>query len=222
MDCYNEMKDEFFARPAMIQFRLIDIQPARLKMLAPNEQHELAKRFAYRLLERVQSGEDFGGLARQYSHGPMREFGGLWQPVQPGSLASPYDMLAAEAENTEPGQIAGLVVTAEHVFIMKLEEKQSAGYEPFNNVQEQVRDKIVLDRWNKVADKVNAKLLQQAELSRTDEFIDFCLEKIYQMRNLPVTIKREIYRSTDTPRRRDTGTSIPGGDMGMPRSIRRR
>jgi len=115
------MKDEFFARPAMIQFRLIDIQHARLKMWAPNKHHEFAKKLATRLLTRIQSGEDFGELARQYSHGPMREFGGLWQPVQPGSLASSYDMLAAEAEITEPCQFACLVVTSEHVFIMKLE-----------------------------------------------------------------------------------------------------
>jgi len=222
MDCYNEIKDEYFSRPAMIQFRLIDIQPARLKVWAPNEYRELAKKIAARLLTRIQSGEDFDKLARQYSHGPMREFGGLWQPVQPGSLASPYDMLAAEAENTKPGQIASLVVTPEHVFIMKLEEKQSADYEPFEKVQEQVRDKIVLDRRNEVVDRVNAELMQQVELSKTDEFIDFCLEKIYQMRNQPVTVKRDIYRSTETRRPRDTRTSIPRGDMGMPSSIRRR
>jgi len=221
MDCYNEMKDEYFARPAMIQFRLIDIQPARLKVWAPNERHELAKKLASRLLTRIQSGEDFGELVKQYSHGPMREFGGLWQPVQPGSLAAPYDMLAAEAENTEPGQIASLVVTPEHVFIMKLEEKQSADYEPFEKMQGQVREKIILDRRNEVFNRVNAGLMQQVELSKTDEFVDFCLEKIYQMRNQPVTVKRDIYRSTETQRRRDTRTSIPGG-VGMPSSLRRR
>jgi parvulin-like peptidyl-prolyl isomerase len=222
MDCYNEMKDEFFARPAIIQFRLIDIQPARLKMWAPNEYRELAKKLATRLLTRIQSGEDFSELAKQYSHGPMREFGGLWQPMQPGSLASPYDMLAAEAENVEAGQIASLVVTPEHVFIMNLEEKQSAGYEPFQKVQRQVRYKINFDRRKEVADRVNAKLLQQAKLGKTDDFVDFCLEKIYQMRNQPVTVKREIYRRTDVQRRRDTRTSTPRGDMGMPGSIRRR
>ncbi len=221
MDSYNEMKDEYFARPAMIQFRLIDIQPARLKVWAPNERRGLAKKLASRLLTRLQSGADFGELSRQYSHGPRREFGGLWQPVQPGSLASPYDMLAAEAENTEPGQIASLVVTPEHVFIMKLEKKQSAGYEPFKKVQEQVRNKINLDRRNEVVDRVNAGLMQQVELSKTDDFIDFCLEKIYQMRDQPVTVKRDIYRSTETQRRRDTRTSIPGS-MGMPSSLRRR
>jgi len=221
VDCYNEMKDEYFARPAMIQFRLIDIQPARLKMSAPNKRRELAKKLASRLLTRIQSGEDFDKLARQNSHGPMREFGGLWQPVQPGSLAAPYDMLAAEAENTEPGQIASLVVTPEHVFIMKLEEKQSAGYEPFEKVQEQVRKKINFDRRSEVVDRVNAGLMQQVELSKTDEFVDFCLEKIYQVRNQPVTVKRDVYRRTEVQKRRDTRTSIPGG-VGMPSSIRRR
>ena len=131
-------------------------------------------------------------------------------------------MLAAEAENTEPGQIASLVVTPGHVFIMKLEKKQSAGYEPFKKVQWQVRKKINLDRRNEVADRVNAKLLQQAELSKTDDFVDFCLEKIYQMRNQPVTVKRDIYRRTEVQRRRDTRPSTPRGDMGMPSSIRRR
>ncbi len=222
MDCYNEIKDEYFARSAVIQFRLIDIQPARMEMADPNEDRdELAKKLAYELLARLQSGEDFSELVKQYSHGPMQVFGGLWQPMQPESLASPYDMLAAEAENIEAGQIASLVITAEHVFIMKLEEKQSAGYEPFKKVQMQVRDKIIRDRWNKAADGVNAELLQQVELSKTGEFIDFCLEKIYKMRDQPVTVKRDIYRSTERQRRRDTRTSMPGS-MGMPSSLRRR
>ena len=222
MDCYNEIKDEYFARSAVIQFRLIDIQPARMEMADPNEDRdELAKKLAYELLARLQSGEDFSELVRQYSHGPMQVFGGLWQPMQPESLASPYDMLAAEAENIEAGQIASLVITPEHIFIMKLEEKQLAGYEPFVKVQMQVRDKIILDRWNEAVDRVNATLLQQAELSKTDEFIDFCLEKIYKMRDQPVTVKRDIYRSTEPQRRRDTRTSMPGG-VGMPSSLRRR
>ena len=220
-DSYDKMKDDFFAIPVVIQFRLIDIQPARLRIWAPTDPRELAKKLASRLLERIQSGKDFGELAKQYSHGPMREFGGLWQPMQPESLASPYDMLAAEAENIEAGQIASLVVTPEHVFIMKLEEKQTAGYELFEKVQRQVEDKIRLDRHKEAVDRVNAELMEQVELSKTDEFIDFCLERIYQMRNQPVTVKRDIYRSTETQRRRDTRTPIPRG-VGIPSSLRRR
>jgi len=221
MDCYNEMKDEYFVRPAMIQFRLIDIQPAGMELTDPNEnRHELAKKLANELIGRIQSGENFGELAEQYSQRQAI----VWRTVEVSSLrslAEPYDTLAAKTEKIEPGQIAGPIEAEGHIFIMKLEEKQLAGYEPFKKVQMQVRDKIILDRRNESVDRVNATLLQQAELSKTDEFIDFCLENIYQMRNQPVTVKREIYRSTETQRRRDTRTSIPGG-MGMPGSIRRR
>jgi type IV secretory pathway VirB9-like protein len=159
-------------------------------------------------------------LAKQYSHGPFREFGGLWKTVRPDSLAAPYDKLAAEAEKIAPGQITGLIETGEHVFIMKLEAKQSAAYVPFVDVQEQVRDKIVFDRQNEVLSQVNAELLQQAELSKTDEFVDFCLDKIYQMRDQSVTLKRNIYKATES--RRGTNTSLPGAGMGMPRNLRRR
>ena len=221
MDCYNEIKDKYFAKTATIQFRLIDIHPAMLEAANPKaNRHQLAEKLALELAKRIRSGEDFGELAKQYSHGPMREFGGLWQPVQPGSLAVPYDKLAAEAENIESSRIARIIITAEHVFIMKLEEKTISGYEPFEKVQEQVRDKIVLDRWNEAVNRVNATLLQQAELSRTDEFIDFCLEKIYQMRDQPVAVKRDIYRRTEVQRPRDTRSSTYR-DM-MPGSIRRR
>jgi parvulin-like peptidyl-prolyl isomerase len=222
MECYNRMKDEVFAIPGFIQFRLIDIQPARLKKLAPGKYRELAKLLAGRLLERIKSGVDFGRLAGQYSHGPMRGFGGLWKPVRPESLAEPYDNLATEARKTKVGWISGLIVTAQHVFIMKLEGKQSAGYEPFQKVQEQVREKIVYDRRSEVLAKVNAELLQQVELSKTDEFVDFCLEKIYQVRDQPVTVKRDIYRGAEAQQRKGAGPSIPGAGMGMPRSIRRR
>jgi parvulin-like peptidyl-prolyl isomerase len=221
MDCYNEMKDEYFAKTATIQFRLIDIQPARLQAANPNtNRHQLAEKLALELTNRIRSGEDFGELAKQYSHGPMREFGGLWRPVSPGSLAAPYDKLAAEAENIGSSQITRIIITAEHVFIMKLEEKKIAGYEPFEKVQRQVRNKIILDRRNEAVDRVNAALLQQVELSKMDEFIDFCLEKIYQMRDEPVTVKRDIYRRTETQRPRDTRPSIYR-DM-MPGGIRRR
>ena len=222
IECYNQIKDEFFAIPSVIQFRLIDIQPSRLKLWKISERPELARLLADRLLARIKSGEDFGELAMQYSHGPMREFGGLWNPVKPDSLAAPYDMLAAEAEKIEPGQIADLIETAEHIFIMKLEAKQSAGYVPFQDVQEQVRDKIIFDRRREVLSQVNAELLQQAELSNTDEFVDFCLDKIYQMRDQSVTVTRNIYKAAETPRRKDTNTSLPGAGMGIPRNLRRR
>jgi len=184
MDCYDRIKDKYFARAARITFRLIDIQPARLEITDPNEDRwQLGKERANKLLELIKSGQDFGELAKQFSQGDWREFGGLWRPVQPSSLAAPFDVLAVEAEKIEPGQVAGPIVTKDHIFIMKLEEKQIAGYEPFEQVQELVEEKILLDRRKEVIDKLNARIRSEVKLSRTDKFIDFCLEKIYRISN---------------------------------------
>ena len=196
MDCYNQIKDKYFARLAKIRFRLIDIQPARLEVADPNEDRwQLGKERANKLLELIKSGEDFGELAKQYSHGDWREFGGLWRLVQPSSLAEPYDILAVEADKMEPGDLAGPIVTKQHIFIMKLEEKQIAGYEPFEEVQDLVQEKVLLDRSSEVIDKLNAEIRQEAKLSRTDKFVDFCLEKIYRISN--------------------TGSEISGGETGV-------
>jgi hypothetical protein len=198
LDHYNQMKDKSFAKPAIIQLRLIDIEIAKVGITEPNQTSassstlsslpngsvepnrlEEARKLASQLMSRIKTGEDFATLAKQFSHDYGRESGGLWPPRNPEDLASPYDILAKEAENIQLGQVAGPIETPEHIFIMKLEKKQPAGYEPFENVQTQIEDKIFNDRRNEVIDKLNAKLLEQTELGKTDEFVDFCLEKIY-------------------------------------------
>ncbi|TKJ39564.1 MAG: hypothetical protein CEE38_02250 [Planctomycetes bacterium B3_Pla] len=182
IDCYNEIKDEKFARSAKITFRLIDIQPARLQVADPNQdRRQLAKGLADDLLARLKSGDDFGELAKQYSHGPFKDKGGLWPSVQPQSLAAPYDMIAGQALRTEPGQVAEPITSKEHVFIMKLEEKQTVGYQPFDQVQEDVKEEIMSKRRDEVFKKLNERLMEETKLGRADEFVDFCLEKIYRM-----------------------------------------
>jgi len=182
--CYEHMKEQSFAIPAKLQFRLIDIQPAKLQISDPNQSRlEQARKSANELARQIRAGADFGELARQYSHGHRQAFGGLWQPVQPKSLAKPYDILAAEAEKIKQGQIAGPIETEGHIFIMKLEEKQTKSYKSFEEVQRQIKEKIIIDRRKEAIDKLDAELMRQVVLSGKDEFIDFCLEKIYEMSN---------------------------------------
>jgi parvulin-like peptidyl-prolyl isomerase len=165
----------------MLKFRLIDIRPAKLEITgADQDRLGGARELAKELVRRIRQGEDFGELAKQYSHGHRSIFGGLWDPVHPESLAKPYDILAAEAERIGPGRISEPVEVEGHIFIMKLEEKRSKGYEPLENVQEQVEWRIIAERQKDAFDKLDAELMRQVGLSERDAFIDFCLEKIYQ------------------------------------------
>lgn len=182
LDRYNQTKDELFATEGTITLRLIDIEVAKLEAGPNPTQLEKARGLANELVKRIQAGEDFGALAGRYSHGYRREFGGLWKPRRPESLAPPYDVLAAEAEKMEPGQVAGPIETKNptHVFIMKLEDKQPKTYEPFEQVQREMEGRIAFERRLQAAAEIDAKLAQRVRLEQSAEFIDFCLEKIYR------------------------------------------
>ena len=189
LDCYNEMKGEFFVRPATITFRLIDIEAAKLEVTDPNQsQLERAGELANELFGRLQAGEDFGKLAEEYSE---VSFINHSDGVKPESLEKPYDCLVAEAEKIEPGQIAGPIEAGEHIFIMKLEERQAKSFKPLREVQREVETKIMLDRQKQAREEIIAKLVQQAAIGQRSEFIDFCLKRIYEMRNQsPIRIER--------------------------------
>lgn len=186
LSCYNRMKDEFFSVAGTIQLRLIDIEVAELRLVDPNQSRlEQARELAEGLVRRIREGEDFSALAKQYSHGYRRDFGGLWKPRQPENLEKPYDILTSQAEKMEPGDVAGPIETEtkNHIFIVKLEDKQPKSVKPLKEVQREVEQIILIERKGKAVEELYAKLAQQEVLVQKEEFIDFCLEKIYRMSN---------------------------------------
>lgn len=181
---YMQIREKSFATPASIQFRLIDIQPGKIEIVEPNQNRlEQARKLADKLVERIKAGEDFGELAKQYSHDYRREFGGLWNPVQPDSLAKPYDILVAESEKLQPGQVAGPLEVQGHVFIMKLEEKHPKSYEPLEKVQRELERSIISERRKTASERLDKEMMQSIAggFEEKDAFLDFCLGKIYQL-----------------------------------------
>jgi len=179
VDCYNEMKDEFFSIQAMLKFWLIDIEAAKLEVADANQSPlEQAKRLANELMGQIQAGKDPSKLAEKRSGVSFIDHS---DGVRPGSLEKPYDILVTEAEKIKPGQIAGPIEAGEHIFIMKLEEKQTKSFRLLEEVQKEVKAKILSDRWREAVGELTANLVQQAALSNMDAFIDFCLEKIYRL-----------------------------------------
>jgi parvulin-like peptidyl-prolyl isomerase len=184
VDYYERAKDTFFVTPAMIEFRLIDADVREIDVNDPNENRlQKAGDLADQLIKRLRAGEDFGELAKQYSNGYGKDAGGLWKPVEPESLAGPYALLAVEARKMKPGDIAGPIGGGDHIFIMKLESKRERSYEPLDKVQKELEAQINLDRRKEAIDKLGESLIQQAQITEKDRFVDFCLEQIYQRNN---------------------------------------
>jgi parvulin-like peptidyl-prolyl isomerase len=184
LDIYNRDKKNKYTTAGKITFQLIDIQPAKLNSPDPNKTKlHAARELADNLLTKIKSGEDFANLARQYSNDSFSEFGGIWKPVEPNSLAKPYDILAKQAQTILPGQIAGPIETDEHIFIMKLLDKQNESTEPFEKVQGEIKKRILIERQRKTYDEINEKIAQQASIANKDDFVDYCLAKIYGKNN---------------------------------------
>jgi len=183
-ELYDAVKDRLYSRPGALQFRLIDIEPSKLDINDPNVSPiESARQLARQLFARIKNGEDFGDLARQYSHGHTASSGGLYNKIKPTSLAEPYDVLVAQAEKLKPGETAAPVEAPGHIFIMQLVEYQPMTVESFEKVQEELRAKISFERRRQAIDKLNAELLANASVGDRTEFIDFCVREIYRMAN---------------------------------------
>jgi parvulin-like peptidyl-prolyl isomerase len=181
---YEENKDRLFGSKPKIKIQLIDIQPAKLELSDPNRSRiEAAKEQAEQLIARLNVGADFSELAKKHSHGHRAAYGGQWETVNPDSLAEPYDILAEKTKQMQPGDIEGPVYRDGHCFVMKLLEKQNARIQPLNEVREQIRARLELQRRKEAINKINQKIVEQASLSDTDEFVKFCLQRLYLVSN---------------------------------------
>jgi len=178
---YNQLKDKDFLVPAAIKFELLDIKVDQLVPPEPNQsQLAYAHSLAEQLVEQARRGANLEELARDR---PGVLFVRFSEPVNPRSLAEPYDLLAERAESMKPGEIAGPIEsgTSDHVFIMKLNYLRPQRYKTLQEVQKQLRQLIITERRMKAIDKIEAEFTRQANAVLDDRFLDICLEKIYQM-----------------------------------------
>jgi hypothetical protein len=183
---YQNMREEYFHIKPRLTMRLIDIQPARLKLddlTLDRGVQALAQAEALR--RQLDEGADFGALAREHSHGVMARQGGLWPSRDPASLAPPYDELAAIAAELEVGQVSDPIVLPGHVFIVLLEEKQQAGYYPLEEVQGRVERQIRMDRQAAALAELDAEIAERAQVGNIDQFVQYAIEVLYRRYQRP-------------------------------------
>jgi parvulin-like peptidyl-prolyl isomerase len=181
---YNEIKEEKYARPGVLQLRVIDVQVDRVDLKEPTaDRVTRARQVAQELRQKIDAGADFGAVAKesqQYTDDPRAPQGGLWKPRDPNSLAAPFDVLARQAQNMKPGQVAGPIQAPGRFFLMKVEDKRERSYRPLSEVQEEVRKDIMDRRFQEVLKELDAETRRQVALADVDRFVGFCLQRFYQ------------------------------------------
>jgi hypothetical protein len=110
------------------------------KEVSYDPQEEIAKEILYKL----DTGADFGDLAKSYSEGSNKDDGGAlgWVTAR-GKLAIRAD-LWPYIQNLQPGQHTDVIATSDgFYYIVQVEDRAKAKISPLEDVRKQIEDTIV-------------------------------------------------------------------------------
>jgi peptidyl-prolyl cis-trans isomerase SurA len=138
-DYYNEHLQEFH-RPAQVVWREIAVEVAK------HRDRGEARRKAEALLDRLRHGADFIGVAKAESEGPTADRGGLWATT-PGSYAVPA--VNAALDTLPLQQVSGVIEGPDSFHIIRVENRRAAGPARFDEVQDQIRETLFDQKYDK-------------------------------------------------------------------------
>ena len=158
---------------------------------ATDEQKAETKTAAEELLktinEELAAGADFAELAKTHSEGPSGAQGGALRGGNPklppgdyfarGDMVKPFEETAFDV--LKPGEVSDLVETQFGFHIIKLEEKRAPEVQPFDQVQYDIRQKLVQVTGVDEAKKVASDLLYEIEIQ--DYAAALALERYEQL-----------------------------------------
>jgi peptidyl-prolyl cis-trans isomerase C len=155
---YESHKDEF-KTPEMVRVRHILV---KVDSSAPEKDKKAAKKKAEGILKKIKSREDFAKLAADVSDDPgSKQNGGELGFSPRGRMVKPFEDAAFALQ---PGEVSGLVKTQYGYHIIKVEERKAAGIQPFDDVKENIRQKLIQDQTkSKVVDFIE-KAMKDAKV----------------------------------------------------------
>ena len=130
---YKENKDRFYQEDA-VHLRLIQFSRAS------GESDLELKAKAQEVLGRLDRGESFEDLAKEYSQDSRRSKGGDWGWQKRSDLKKEF---SDPVFSLKKGQTAGPIITPEGCFILYVEDRRYAGIQPIDEVRDQIENMLV-------------------------------------------------------------------------------
>lgn len=156
-----EQKDEVKARHILLS----------LQENATEEVAQKARERMLRLRDRIQAGEmEFAEAARKHSQGPSASEGGSLGWVAKGETLPAFQ---EEAFSLDSGQIGDPVRTREGWHLIKVEDRREGGVKPFDQVRDEVRQRVARDMGaedlDKTLDRVLERVFKESDLATAAE-----------------------------------------------------
>jgi peptidyl-prolyl cis-trans isomerase SurA len=91
-------------------------------------------------IDALRNGTEFGAVAKQFSDGPKRDTGGIWDWTKQGSLAD--EKVERALFEIPAGKISQPLETGSAFVLVKVVERREAGFVPFEEVQDKINNKL--------------------------------------------------------------------------------
>lgn len=167
---YQENLQREFTAADRARFRVIMVDPRKIGG------RELALAEVNRLLERIRGGKDFAELAAEDNDQESFKHPVDW--FQRGSFA------VKEVEDAvwalDPGQVSGVIETADAYYLARLDAKQAGGVKSFDEVQKDIEAKLQGRQFAELQAKVQQQLMADAIVRYHPRMIELAVEMAMQ------------------------------------------
>ena len=131
-DAYEEQKAKFKSDEKVhIRMIVLDVPTPATKESQMNKANDL--------VGQLKKGDDFATLARVSSDGFYAKKGGDWGSVDPKELR---EEIAQAVSTLKDGEVSPIIDAGDQLYIIKLEERQVAGFKTYEEVQPQLERQI--------------------------------------------------------------------------------
>jgi peptidyl-prolyl cis-trans isomerase D len=120
------------------------------------------------VLNQIRAGGNFGELAKRYSEDSTAQAGGELNWLVHGQTVPEFD---SKAFSMKPGEVSGLVKTVYGIHILKLEDKQNAHLQSFEEVKNSIRTEMEKQRVAEAQERLASSLESQAK-ANPQQFAD--------------------------------------------------
>lgn len=149
---------EKFAIPGRVKWQQIHL------LYAKHGGKPGTKKLANELIARLEDGEDFANLAREFSDGPTAKNGGFWPWTVESSLKSKEldEALFGMPIGEELARIDG----ADAIDIVVVLDRQAAGFKTFASVQTDIKNELKSAEFHRTVKQLLAELAEGATIEK--------------------------------------------------------
>ena len=161
---YYESKPEYFKQPEQVQASHILI---KIDSEADESQKAQARKKIEKIQKRLQKGEDFAALAKEFSQCPSKAKGGDLGYFQRGQMVPAFEQVAFALK---PGAVSDIVETRFGYHLIKVIGKKPETTIPYKDVKDKLEQHLKREKIQKEVTLYVEKLKEKAKVEKVEKF----------------------------------------------------